>query len=69
MLRRLMLLALALCAFAALESCGVSRLAGPSAVDNNKQGSTGQTQDPTAGGGSGGQGGQDDQPVANGRGH
>ena len=32
MLRRLMILALALTAFFALESCGVSRIAGPSPI-------------------------------------
>ena len=35
MLRRLMLAALALCAFLALEGCGASRLTGPS-VANDK---------------------------------
>ena len=34
MLRRLMILALALTAFLALESCGVSRIAGPAATND-----------------------------------
>ena len=42
MLRRLVLCALALCAFAALEGCGVTRLTGPDAqsADHPRAGST-----------------------------
>ena len=66
MLRRLMLLALALCAFVALESCGVNRLAGPRASDLNKSGAQGQ---PATDGGGAGDQGQDEQPVEGGRSH
>ena len=64
MLRRLMLLALALCAFAALESCGMTSAVAPFKPEVKKV--TIVPEAPTTGGESGG---QDDQPVAGGRGH
>ena len=66
MLRRLMLLALALCALVALESCGVNRLAGPRAADTTKSGAQDQ---PATDGGGAGDSGQDEQPVEGSRSH
>ena len=67
MLRRLMLLALALCAFAALESCGMTSSVAPIKPEVKKV--VIRPEAPTTGGQGGESGGQDDQPVAGGRGH
>ena len=67
MLRRLMLLALALCAFAALESCGMTSAVAPLKPEVKKVAIVPEA--PTTGGQGGESGGQDDQPVAGGRGH
>ena len=64
MFRRLILAVLALAAFLALESCGVSRLAGPSAISgkNDPVGQTGAGGDRTDDGG-GEQGGNPAHPT------
>ena len=64
MLRRLMLLALALCAFAALESCGMT-----SAVAPGPGPFIHKPVDPPSDPTTGGQGGQDDQPLDGGHAH